>query len=108
MYAGSRSILTGLWKIDEQSTTKIIDIFYEKIARGISKDLALQQAKIEYLKRAESRLIQPQYWAGLVIMGDISAIDPDSFSSKKWILLTCLGILFIVLVFIYYFRSIRS
>lgn len=108
MYAGSRSILTGLWKIDEQSTAKIIDIFYEKIALGLPKDLALQQAKIEYLQQTEGRLLQPQYWAGLVIMGDISAIDPGNFSSWKWMLAACTVILFIILTFIYYFRSKRS
>ncbi len=74
MYAGSKSILTGLWKIDEQSTASIIDIFYEKIADGYSKDIALQQAKIAYLRQAEGRMIAPEYWAGLVIMGDISPI----------------------------------
>lgn len=75
MYAGSKSILTGLWKIDEQSTAAIIEIFYKKIAEGLPKDIALQQAKIEYLRQAEGRMIAPAYWAGLVIMGDISPVD---------------------------------
>lgn len=97
MYAGSESILTGLWKIDEQSTTRIIEIFYEKIDQGLPKDIALQEAKITYLNEAVGRTIQPMYWAGLVIMGDISPIDVGSDSNWFWYVVA--GIVGIVLLY---------
>lgn len=74
-YAGSESILTGLWKIDEQSSTIITQFFYGNLATGMTKDEALRQAKLSYLATAEGRMLAPQYWAGLVIMGDTSAIN---------------------------------
>ncbi len=74
-YAGSESILTGLWKIDEQSSTIITQLFYDNLAEGMTKDEALQQAKIKYLETADGRMLSPQYWAGLVIMGDTSPIE---------------------------------
>jgi len=69
-YAGSRSILTGLWKIDEQSSVAIVKEFYRKLKRGMPKDVALQQAKLNYLQNNKGRLLTPQYWAGLVIIGN--------------------------------------
>lgn len=100
-YAGSNSILTGLWKIDEQSSTIIIGYFYEFLQDGLSKDEALQQAKIKYLSEARGRMIGPQYWAGLVIMGDVSPIrlaGKTSFSSY-WLMLLILPVL---LLFFYW------
>src|SRR5690606_21468231 len=69
-YAGSESILTGLWKIDEQASSLVLSFFYENILKGMAKDEALRQAKLSYLSKAEGRMLAPQYWAGLVIMGD--------------------------------------
>lgn len=77
-YAGSRSILTGMWKLDEQSTAMITEYFYTNLRKGLRKDDALQQAKLRYLKNAEGRMLSPVYWAGLVIMGDTEPVEFDT------------------------------
>ncbi|RYD82848.1 MAG: CHAT domain-containing protein [Sphingobacteriales bacterium] len=85
-YAGSESILTGLWKIDEQASANITDRFYKNLQEGMSKDEALRQAKLHYLQNNDGRLLNPQYWAGLVIMGDTSPVQlKPSFSKWIWI-----------------------
>lgn len=73
-YAGSNSILTGLWKIDEQSSAIIMEDFYKNLLKGLPKDEALQQAKIKFLKQGEGRMLAPQYWGGLIIMGNTAAL----------------------------------
>ncbi len=73
-YAGSESILTGLWKIDEQTSAIITELFYQNLLKGLRKDEALRLAKLKYLQSAKSRTLAPQYWAGLIIMGDVSPI----------------------------------
>ncbi|WP_299547059.1 CHAT domain-containing tetratricopeptide repeat protein [Seonamhaeicola sp.] len=73
-YAGSESILTSLWNIDEQSSTQIVGYLYENLLKGMTKDEALQKAKLNYLKNARGRALAPQYWAGLVLIGNTSAI----------------------------------
>lgn len=100
-YAGSESILTSLWQIDEQSSTEIIELFYNYIARGLPKDKALRQAKLDYISTAVGRTISPQYWAGLVLIGDASPIEITS--SKKWVLWLVLGMILIGAV-VYFFR----
>src|SRR5690606_11833116 len=40
-YAGSESILTSLWKIDEESSAKIVTLFYDNLSHGMPKDEAL-------------------------------------------------------------------
>lgn len=74
-YAGSESILTGLWKIDEQASSQLLKDFYNNLVNGFPKDEALRQAKLSYLQNTNGRMLAPQYWAGLVIIGDISPIQ---------------------------------
>ncbi len=83
-YAGSESILTSLWEIDEKSSAEIVSLFYENLQKGLSKDEALQQAKITYLAQAKGRSLAPQYWAGLVLMGDTAPIPIDTSVSFLW------------------------
>lgn len=99
-YAGSESILTSLWKIDEQSSANIIENFYSHLKMGLPKDEALQKAKLDYLSTAKGRTLSPQYWAGLVLIGDASPIDLSP-SNLWWIwallvLVLLLGVFFFV------------
>ena len=82
-YAGSESILTSLWEIDEESSAKILGYFYDNLARGMDKDEALKNAKISYLETAEGRTAAPQYWAGLVLIGNTAPLDL-SWSVAWW------------------------
>ncbi|WP_179343942.1 CHAT domain-containing protein [Winogradskyella ursingii] len=94
-YAGSESILTSLWKIDEQTSAKIIEMFYNHLKKGLRKDEALQKAKLEYLSSAEGRTLSPQYWAGLVLIGDTS---PIQFTQSSPIWPWILGVLFLLAI----------
>ena len=95
-YAGSESILTSLWKIDEQSSAKIIESFYKYINKGWAKDKALQQAKLDYIATAEGRTAHPQYWAGLVLIGDTSPIELQTSSTWMYWLLGGLAVIFLL------------
>lgn len=77
-YAGSESILTSLWKVDERSSAEIIEFFYEYIKEGKPKDEALRLAKLDYIKNTDGRTLAPQFWAGLVLMGDTAPIEITS------------------------------
>jgi CHAT domain-containing protein len=100
-YAGSESILTSLWQIDEESSTEIIKYFYDNISEGLEKDEALRKAKLKYLSSAEGRTAAPQYWAGLVLIGDTTPIDVNSGLSLWWWIfgsLIILGFTFLFLI----------
>lgn len=73
-YAGSKSILTGLWKLDEQASNAITDLFIQNLLKKMPTDEALRQAKLQYLATAEGRMKAPAYWAGIVLMGEPSVI----------------------------------
>jgi LPXTG-motif cell wall-anchored protein len=83
-YAGSRSILTGLWKIDEQSSTQITESFMHHLKEGLPSDEALRQAKLDYLSGNPDRLLAPAYWSGLVLMGKPGMIRFEDTGVTPW------------------------
>lgn len=100
-YAGSESILTSMWEIDEVSSTQIVGYFYDYLANGLPKDEALKMAKLEYLSTVEGRGAAPQYWAGLVLIGDTSPIHLQSAINPVWwwiagLIIVAIFILFLV------------
>lgn len=97
-YAGSESILTSLWEIDEASSTKIVELFYNKLADGIPKDEALRKAKLSYISTAEGRTVAPQYWAGLVLIGDTTPIDLNNGVAWWWYLMA--GVVALAIVYL--------
>ncbi len=97
-YAGSNSILTSLWKVDEKSSAEIVATFLDKLSSGLSKDQALRQAKLEYLDEANGRVLAPQYWAGLVLIGDTTPIDLNVKTKFPFWLYAFIGFVFLIIL----------
>ena len=75
-YAGVPATVTSLWKVPDLTTREIMVDFYKNLKQGMSKDAALRQAKLTYLKNApESIAANPFFWAGFVPMGNMEAMD---------------------------------
>lgn len=74
MYAGCPSIVMSLWSVDDQSTSLLMRHFYKGLVNGQSKDEALRQAKLDFLKNADEVKSNPFYWSGMIFIGDISPI----------------------------------
>lgn len=74
-YAGCPSLVVSLWNIDEKVSAEITERFYRNLAQGMPKHLALRQAKLDHLARAQGELALPYYWAGLVLIGDVAPVS---------------------------------
>ncbi len=89
-YAGCPSLVTSLWEIDEKSSSEIIKRFYEHLADGMPKHVALRQAKLEYLEDSGDELALPYYWAGMVLVGDVEPIEGVGGGRGPWVWVLCL------------------
>lgn len=104
-YAGCPSLVMSLWKIDERSSAEIIDRFYKRLADGRARNHALREAKLAYLNSAVDEQTLPYYWAGLVLVGETSAM-PEIGTSTHWWYWALGGALLVGAVLI--FRRLRS
>lgn len=105
-YSGSESLLTSLWKIDEKASMEITGYFYEYLQSGHAKDRALKLAKLKYLSTASGRTKSPQYWAGLILIGDPDPIDGLGYSNT-W-LYWLLAILIFLFVGFFIFKRLKK
>lgn len=69
MYAGSRSVVASLWKVDDRATAELMGRFYEAMFRdGLTPSAALRSAK-ETVRR-QKRWSAPYFWAAFVLQGE--------------------------------------
>jgi CHAT domain-containing protein len=67
-YAGARSVLASLWKVEDQSTAELMKGFYGHLKAGKTKDQALRMAQIDLIR--SKTLSQPRGWAAFHLVGD--------------------------------------
>jgi CHAT domain-containing protein len=74
MYAGVPSILTTLWQINDQSSSRIIQDFYQEL-ESLPKHKALQIAKQHYIEQASAFRAHPYFWSGYILVGNTNRLD---------------------------------
>ncbi len=68
-HTGAEALLVSLWKVEDQSTSKLMKTFYRKwIEEGVTnRAQALREAKLALL-RDEARTV-PRLWAAFILVG---------------------------------------
>lgn len=84
---GIPAAITNLWSVDNTSTYLLTELFYKWLAKGLPTDVALQKAKLEFLKVSSKEKSMPYYWAGPVLVGKTDAIELNKPYPWKWIVL---------------------
>lgn len=102
-FSGASSISSTLWKINDGSAVKIMDVFYKNLSEGKSKSQALQHAQVSFIKENnQNALIHPYYWSGFVISGKTAAITT---TTSLWWYVFGIGALIILVISIRKFRK---
>ena len=95
--AGCPSTVMSLWSVNDCSTSRIMTHFYAHLAAGQSKNEALQNAKLDYLKTASKMERSPYYWAAFVQFGNSHPLQfNQGGNSMLFYLLGVLILLFII------------
>uniref|UniRef100_UPI00048D9CF1 CHAT domain-containing protein n=1 Tax=Psychromonas aquimarina TaxID=444919 RepID=UPI00048D9CF1 len=66
LYAGTNSIISSLWKVDDQATSQLMQNFYTNLTETSDKRLALKKAQLA-VKTDYNR--HPYYWAAFQLTG---------------------------------------
>jgi CHAT domain-containing protein/Tfp pilus assembly protein PilF len=80
-YAGARSVLASLWRVEDEATAELMERFYRHLRAGKPKDEALRAAQLELIQRplrvpngrggwTERNAAAPYFWAALQLVGD--------------------------------------
>ncbi|MCP5117724.1 MAG: CHAT domain-containing protein, partial [bacterium] len=69
MYAGAPRVVVSLWKVNDQATADLMQVFYRHLlVDGLAPAAALREAQ-DFIRR-QTRWQAPYYWAGFVLQGD--------------------------------------
>jgi CHAT domain-containing protein len=79
LMAGTRTVVSTLWKIDDNASLFVMRRFYARLAAGTSAGEALRRAKLDFIKSLGANAL-PYYWAGYTLEG---AVGQDSRSGGK-------------------------
>ncbi|MEM0933837.1 MAG: CHAT domain-containing protein, partial [Bacteroidota bacterium] len=106
-YAGAASTVVSLWEVPDKETAKVMTLFYQHLKQGKAKDVALRDAKLEYLDTTEDTLLKhPYYWAGFVVTGDTSPLF--SKTMNPWWIICGFGILIVGFLVYQKKRSVKA
>jgi len=72
---GIPSTIASLWEVENSSTYKLTELFYQYLAKGMPVDVALQNAKKEFIKSSPREKQLPYYWAAPILTGQTDPIE---------------------------------
>jgi len=103
-YTGIKNLLVSQWKVNDKSTSILIQNFYKDYTNSKNISNALHQAKLDYLqnKNIDNLKKTPYYWAGFVFIGNTETTNTSN--SYLWFLLIIFGVIGLFLTT----RKIRS
>jgi CHAT domain-containing protein/tetratricopeptide (TPR) repeat protein len=65
LYAGSSSVISTLWLVDDRAASRLVDIFYRELAKKESLSDSLRAAQLRLIREGYS----PYIWAAFVLTG---------------------------------------
>src|SRR6202043_286972 len=69
LIAGARTVVANLWESDDDFSRGLMREFYSRLAAGMDKGRALQQAKLEMIRKY-GQDASPRLWAGFIMVGE--------------------------------------
>ena len=66
---GIPASIINLWAVENESTYRITELFYKYVSEGMPTDMALQKAKLDFIKSSSGERKLPYYWAAPVFVG---------------------------------------
>jgi len=82
--AGIPSVVATMWSADEQMIYAITEKLNEYLSKGMSKDEALQKAKLYFIQNNGGEKLLPYYWANVVLIGNTDSINLATKQNNYW------------------------
>ena len=92
LYAGVQNLIVSQWKVNDKSTSILMQYFYHSYQKTQDACSALHQSKLAYLKDSNISNFNksPYYWAGFQFIGTVHPLKSTT-NIYFWIILLFLG-----------------
>jgi CHAT domain-containing protein len=99
-FAGVESQVMTLWPVNDASGADITEAFYTQLSKGLSKNKALRESKLNYLAGSDGIHAHPYYWANYVLSGNTSPIE-QKMPKGIFSILLALAMISVIILFYY-------
>lgn len=93
--AGAQSVISTLWKVNDQFTSKQVALIYSNLLLGMSKDDAIRDMQLHYIRADDSNgaNAMPYYWAAYQCQGDLRPVVGLRQKDYLWMYAVSISIL---------------
>ena len=105
--AGASSVVTTLWSINDKKTAHLMQNFYQNLLAGATKDAALRKSKLNLVNNGTHVSAHPFYWAAVIPVGDMRAID-IKHNSSHLVWWGMLGLMVVATLLYLFWRNRKS
>ncbi len=70
---GVSSLVLSFWPVEDQATSRLMRVFYQKLAEGLSKNASLRFAQCQFISEDNDTHLayqHPYYWASFFLVGN--------------------------------------
>jgi CHAT domain-containing protein len=83
LYAGARSVIQSLWRVDDEATRRLMSDMYARLRAGAGRAEALRAAQRAFLSSTNAdsagpRRAHPAFWASFSLVGDWAPLPAPS------------------------------
>ena len=94
-HTGAQSILTNLWKVDDETAMKISLSFFKNYHDDLRSSMALRNAKLEFLSKSEKWDAHPFFWGAPIIYNTYNFEEVRSAKRHLILIISILSIIFL-------------
>lgn len=100
MRAGVPSLVVSLWQVNDFTTARIMQLFYQNLLEGQSKSEALRAAKLTYLQHTNGIGAHPMLWSPFIQLGNDAPVDLNK-QGNLWYWGLGVGVLLLLLIMLF-------
>jgi CHAT domain-containing protein/tetratricopeptide (TPR) repeat protein len=82
MGTGVPSIYSTLWDVADQDAYALSHQVLKSASKEVPLDLALQEAQVDWLRKADRSKQLPNAWAGIILLGSSNPLSPEPATSS--------------------------
>ncbi len=101
-YAGVESIVMTLWSVEDKSSADLMSLFYKYLSQKMPKGIAMQRAKLDFIKNSDPLKSHPYFWAAYMNIGDNSPVFMKKSIENYFFYVLGAAVLFLIILFSVY------
>jgi CHAT domain-containing protein len=81
--AGASSLVMSLWAVEDNATSELMQLYYQRLLNGDGKAQALREAQCTLLHRTSSIYSHPYFWAAFRLVGDVGPLKKHKRAKEQ-------------------------